>query len=141
MAFERGNDFRLLFHTKDLSPPIIEFAADRTNHEYKKFPKNEELLKQLKQIIKGNRIFIVDDLSDRSYTLDKVKEALEGVAEEVKIAVISKSSLNRAANDRRVNLDLIYDYYPRLKGIEGKWDHDGVCTVHFPWDVWEHVKK
>lgn len=140
LGIDGGGCIVAAFLAQHYNVTMIEFAADRTNPEDPKFPKDNVLFGLLKGIIVGKKVLVVDDLSDRSFTLQKVKNLLKGVAGEVKIGVISKPS-SRQAKNRTVDLTL-YDYYPRVHPSEpeGIYDHDGKCTVHFPWDVWEHVK-
>ncbi len=122
--------------SKWANKPSIEFAANRNDPRHPTFPKDEVFFEKLKPIIWKKKILIADDLSNESITLQNAKAAIQSIAREVKIAVISKPSKKIGANREQL-LD-IYDYYPkRKKGKpEGKWDHKGKCTIHFPWEVW-----
>ncbi|MBE9593662.1 MAG: phosphoribosyltransferase [Proteobacteria bacterium] len=107
--------------------PVIEFAADRRDPAHPRFPKDKEFFEKLKTIIKDKRILLVDDLSYTGQTLRNAKETLQGIVEEVKIAVISiphKSLLREKGM-----YPAIYNY--SAKGFE----HKGRESIKFPWPV------
>lgn len=118
--------------------PMLEFAADRSNPKDPRFPRDRDFFEKLKPVITGKEVLLVDDLSNESRTLQRAKDLLEEIVEDLRIAVISKPCLKLARNR---NQDLtLYNYFPRRdsssSSTEGMYDHNGKCTVHFPWEVW-----
>lgn len=110
-----------------LKKPVIEFAADRTGPK-PVFPKDKDFSQKLNPIIQGKKIPLVDDLSNTGNTLSDAKKKLKDIANEIRVAVISKP--HRTLLRERGMYPLIYDY-----SIE-RFDHKGKGTIRFPWPVW-----
>lgn len=111
-----------------LNKPLIQFAANRDGNDSPIFPKEEYFFKEIKPLIENKNVLLVDDLSNGSRTLKRASDKLKENGAEVKIAVISKPSIT-IANNQAQDLSL-YCYSVK------EWDHDGKCTIFFPWDVW-----
>lgn len=108
--------------------PTIEFAADRTDPNHIRFPKDKEFFEKLKEIIKDKKILLVDDFSYTGETLRNAREALEGIPEDVRIAVISKPSISWLKKMDRFP-PIYYNY--SATGFE----HRGRESIQFPWPV------
>lgn len=114
---------------QSLKKPTAVFEGNRDPDPMKPtFPKDPESFEKLKGIINGKKVLLVDDLSIKSGTLKRAREALSGIASDIKIAAISIPHPKRWPER---GIEAIYNY--DIKKYRHKFDRQ----FEFPWKVWE----